>query len=153
MSTKTKNSTLTVIKIFILFGYIFCDTVYLLIIIFWLQKKRKVADRDDIACTSDSVQETKEESAPVGKKAKSEPKVNGTMKPTKTSTVSDPTSSSKIRQTGLRTTATGVAKAASNHDEFNNPTCRDAFKSLFTSSQPDQAKDKTSNWITCNSYK
>ena len=118
--------------------------------IFWLQKKRKVADRDDVTCTSSSSsQEVKEESAPIGKKMKSEPKASITMKP---ATISD-TASSNIRQAGLRTTATGVAKAASNHDDLNNPTCRDAFKSLFTSKQPDQAKDNTSKLITCNSYK
>lgn len=83
---------------------------------------------------------------------KLEPKATGTTKQIKTATNGDP-APSNIRQTGLRTTATGVAKAASNHNDLSNPTCRDVFKSIFTSSQPDQVKDKTSNWITCNSYK
>lgn len=118
-----------------------------------LQKKRKIADRDDIPSTSSGVQEAvKEESAPVVKKAKSEPKANGITKSTKIPAVGE-IASSNIRQTDLRTTATGVAKAASSHDKLSNPTCRDAFKSIFTSRQPDQPKDKTSNWITCNSYK
>ena len=81
---------------------------------------------------------------------KSESKASAATKPIKTVTSS---SSSNIRQTDMRTTVTGVAKAVKTHDNRNNPTCRDAFKSLFTSSQPDQTKDKSSNWITCNSYK
>ena len=92
----------------------------------------------------------KEEAGPVEKKAKSESKASGAAKPIKTVVGA---ASSNIRQTDMKTMVTGVAKAVKSRDDQNNPTCRDAFKSLFTSSQPDQAKDKTSNWITCNSYK
>jgi len=93
----------------------------------------------------------REESAPIVKKAKLEPKAN----PTRSSTMvpTGAPSSSNIRQFDLRVTAMGAAKAAGNYDDTNNPACRDAFKSLFTSSQQEQTKDKTSKWITCNSYK
>lgn len=127
-------------------------TINLVVNLFGLQRKRKVADRDDVPCSSGVAQEMKEESVPVGKKMKSESKANGATKPIKTPTVSS-AASSNIRQTDLRTTATGVAKAASNRDDLSNPTCRDAFKSIFTSGQSDQVNDKSSNWITCNSYK
>jgi len=105
-----------------------------------------VAESDASASSS-----SPEESAPVTKRAKLEPKANLTK-----SSAAVPTgasSSSNIRQIDLRVTAMGAAKAAGNYDETNNPTCRDAFKSLFTSSQREQSKDKTSKWITCNSYK
>jgi len=108
-----------------------------------LQKKRKAMESD--ASTLSSSPETREESAPAAKKVKLESKSN----PTKSST-SGASSSSHIRQFDLRTTAIGAAKAAGNRDDTS---CRDAFKSLFTSSQQEQAKDKTSKWITCNAYK
>jgi len=114
-----------------------------------LQKKRKAAESD--TSTSSSSPEMREESAPVAKKAKVEPKASLTRSSSVVPTGAP--SSSNIRQFGLRVTAMGAAKAAGNYDNTNNPTCRDAFKSLFTSSQQEQTKDKTSKWITCNSYK
>ncbi|XP_065889306.1 replication termination factor 2-like [Dysidea avara] len=113
------------------------------------KKKRKTAESD--ASTSSSSPETKEDSGPVAKKAKLEPKANPTKSSTRLPT--GPSSSSNIRQFDLRVTAMGAAKAAGDHDDTSNPTCRDVFKSLFTSRQEEQAKDKTSKWITCDSYK